>query len=365
LLPQAESRFDVTISAPDCPRATPLFRETPMISVRHLTKHYRVHEKDPGLLGSLRSLIHRKYHDVVAVKDVSFELADGEMVGFLGPNGAGKTTTLKMLSGLLYPTSGEVRVNGFVPQRRERKFLSSVTLVMGQKQQLQWDLSPGDSLLVNKAIYGISDADYRQRLGELTELLDIGSVLRKPVRKLSLGERMKCEIAAALLHRPSVLFLDEPTIGLDVNMQQSVRRFIADYNRLHGATVLLTSHYMSDVTALAKRVLVIDGGKLMFDGDLQALVERAAPWKLLKLQSPQAVDRSQIERFGTVELCEGRRAVIRVPRKAVTETASAILAHLPMEDIAIEDIPIEEVIAEVFRLERRTRAREAEAVTSR
>jgi ABC-2 type transport system ATP-binding protein len=339
------------------------FRETPMISVRHLTKHYRVHEKDPGLLGSLRSLIHRKHHDVVAVEDVSFELADGEMVGFLGPNGAGKTTTLKMLSGLLYPTSGEVRVNGFVPQRRERKFLSSVTLVMGQKQQLQWDLSPGDSLLVNKAIYGISDADYRQRLGELTELLDIGSVLRKPVRKLSLGERMKCEIAAALLHRPSVLFLDEPTIGLDVNMQQSVRRFIADYNRLHGATVLLTSHYMSDVTALAKRVLVIDGGKLMFDGDLQALVERAAPWKLLKLQSPQAVDRSQIERFGTVELCEGRRAVIRVPRKAVTETATAILARLPMEDIAIEDIPIEEVIAEVFRLERRARACEAEAAT--
>ncbi|HWA46166.1 MAG TPA: ATP-binding cassette domain-containing protein [Hypericibacter adhaerens] len=336
-----------------------------MISVRHLTKHYRVHEKDPGLLGSLRSLLHRRHHDVVAVSDVSFDLADGEMVGFLGPNGAGKTTTLKMLSGLLYPTSGEVTVNGFVPQRRERAFLSTVTLVMGQKQQLQWDLSPADSLLVSKAIYGISDADYRQRLGELTELLEIGKVLRKPVRKLSLGERMKCEIAAALLHRPSVLFLDEPTIGLDVSMQQNVRRFFADYNRRHGATVLLTSHYMSDVTALAKRVLVIDGGELIFDGDLQGLVERAAPWKLLKLQCSEPLDRGRIERFGTVELCDGLRASLRVPRKAVTETASAILAHLPVEDIAIEDIPIEEVIAEVFRAERRVKVQAAEGATPR
>jgi ABC-2 type transport system ATP-binding protein len=326
-----------------------------MISVRHLTKHYRVHEKEPGLLGSLRSLMHRHYHDVAAVEDISFEVAAGEMVGFLGPNGAGKTTTLKMLSGLLYPTAGEVSVNGFVPQRRERSFLCSITLVMGQKQQLQWDLSPADSMLVNKAIYDISDADYRRRLGELTDLLELESVLRKPARKLSLGERMKCELAIALLHGPRILFLDEPTIGLDVNMQQSVRRFIADYNQRHGATVLLTSHYMSDVTALAKRILVIDGGCLVFDGDLQSLAEKSAPWKLLKIQSTQILSRSEMERFGTVELCEGRRAVIRVSRKAVTETAAAILASLPVEDVAIEDIPIEEVIAATFNRDRETR----------
>ena len=320
-----------------------------MISVRDLTKHYQVHEKDPGFLGSVRSLLHRKHRTVVAVDRVSFEIARGEMVGFLGPNGAGKTTTLKMLSGLLHPTSGEVRVAGFVPHRRQRDFLCIVTLVMGQKQQLAWDLPAGDSFLVNKAIYDVSDADYRQRLGELTELLELAEVLRKPVRKLSLGERMKCEIAAALMHRPEVLFLDEPTIGLDVNMQQSVRGFIAEYNRLHGATVLLTSHYMSDVTALAKRVLVIDGGRLMFDGDLRGLVEEAAPWKLLKLQLVTDIGRASLERFGTIELCDGRKAVLRVARRSVTEIAGAILDQLPVEDIAIEDIPIEEVIGEVFR----------------
>ncbi len=320
-----------------------------MISVRDLSKHYRVHEKEPGLLGSLRSLVNRRHRTVVAVDRVSFEICAGEMVGFLGPNGAGKTTTLKMLSGLLYPTSGEVRVGGFLPQRRERGFLCSITLVMGQKQQLQWDLSPADSFLVNKAVYDISDADYRHRLGELSELLELADVLRKPVRKLSLGERMKCEIAAALLHGPKVLFLDEPTIGLDVNMQQSVRRFVSDYNRQHGATVLLTSHYMSDVTALARRILVIDGGHLIFDGDLRELVERTAPWRVLKLQLQAPADRVALERFGTIESCTGSQAVIRVDRGAVTQTAAAILASLPVEDIAIEDMPVEEVIAEVFR----------------
>jgi ABC-2 type transport system ATP-binding protein len=321
----------------------------PMITVRDLTKHYRVHEKEPGFLGSLRSLVARKHRTEVAVDRIAFDIAAGEMVGFLGPNGAGKTTTLKMLSGLLYPTSGDVRVAGFMPQRRERAFLCTITLVMGQKQQLQWDLSPADSFLVNKAVYDISDADYRRRLGELTELLELADVLRKPMRKLSLGERMKCEIAATLLHGPKVLFLDEPTIGLDVNMQQTVRRFIAEYNRRNGATVLLTSHYMSDVTALAKRILVIDGGRLVFDGDLRELVEKAAPWRMLKLRLRETADRAALARFGTVESCEGVQAVIRVDRKAVTETAAAILAALPVEDIAIEDVPIEEVIAEVFR----------------
>jgi ABC-2 type transport system ATP-binding protein len=324
-----------------------------MITVRNLSKHYKVHEKDPGLLGSLRSLVDRKHRTVVAADRVSFEIAAGEMVGFLGPNGAGKTTTLKMLSGLLHPTSGEAHVAGHLPQRRERDFLCAITLVMGQKQQLQWDLSPADSFLVHKAIYDIPEPDYRRRVGELTELLELAEVLRKPVRKLSLGERMKCELAAALLHGPRVLFLDEPTIGLDVNMQQAVRRFIAEYNQLHGATVLLTSHYMSDVTALARRILVIDAGRLIFDGDLRDLVERTAPWRRLKLQFREAVAPEALAPFGAIDSAGEAQAVLRVERKAVAGVAAAILANLPVEDIAIEDMPVEEVIAEVFRPRRR------------
>jgi ABC-2 type transport system ATP-binding protein len=248
-----------------------------MISVRHLTKHYEVHEKQEGFLGSLRALFHREYKAVKAVEDVSFEIAAGEIVGFLGPNGAGKTTTLKMLSGLLHPTAGEVTVAGFTPKRRQREFLTTITLVMGQKQQLIWDLPAADSFLVNQAIYDIPDDVCRRRVGELTEMLGLTGLLNKQVRKLSLGERMKCELAAALLHGPQVLFLDEPTIGLDVNMQQAVRDFVAAYNERHGATVLLTSHYMADVTALCRRVMVIDSGALIFDGDLSSLVEQTAP----------------------------------------------------------------------------------------
>src|SRR5215471_4373138 len=221
-----------------------------MIHVRHLTKHYDVHEKQPGFLGSLRALFHREYRAVKAVENVSFEIGPGEIVGFLGPNGAGKTTTLKMLSGLLHPTSGEVAVAGFTPKRRQREFLTTITLVMGQKQQLIWDLPAADSFLVNQAIYEIPDDVYRQRIGELTEMLGLTGLLNKQVRKLSLGERMKCELAAALLHEPKVLFLDEPTIGLDVAMQVAIRDFVRLYNQRHDATVLLTSHYMDDVVAL-------------------------------------------------------------------------------------------------------------------
>ena len=237
------------------------------ISVKSLSKFYEVHQKEPGFVGSLRAFFTRKYETVRAVEDVSFEIGEGEIVGFLGPNGAGKTTALKVLSGLLFPTSGEVSVCGFRSFDRKPEFLRQITLVMGQKNQLIWDLPASETFLVNRAVYEISQSDYVDCMKELTDLLDLGPILNKQVRKLSLGERMKCEIAAALLHRPKVLFLDEPTIGLDVTMQARVREFLIEYNRRHGATILLTSHYMADVVALCRRVLVIDHGRLVYDGE--------------------------------------------------------------------------------------------------
>jgi ABC-2 type transport system ATP-binding protein len=310
--------------------------------------HFKVHEKEPGLVGSLRSLVRRHYRNVVAVDNVSFDIPAGEIIGFLGPNGAGKTTTLKMMSGLLHPTSGTVTVNGQTPHRRAPDFLSAITLVMGQKQQLIWDLPAADSFLVNKAFYAIEDRDYRQRLGELTELLALAPILNKPIRNLSLGERMKCELAVALLHQPKILFLDEPTIGLDINMQQNVRDFIRDYNRLHQATVVLTSHYMGDIAALVSRVLVIDGGRVAFDGNLRDLTQRVADRKVLRLQFASPVERRDLEGFGIVEACDGRQATINVERAAMARVASAVLAGFAVEDIAIEDIPIEDVIRTLF-----------------
>ena len=240
-----------------------------MIQVEGLSKIYRVAEKQPGLAGTLRHFIRRRTRDVTAVQDVSFRIEPGEMVGFLGANGAGKTTTLKMLCGLIHPSAGEVQVAGHRPQRRQAEFLRRITLVMGQKQQLLWDLPPMDSLRVNAAVYGIPDAVARRRIKELADLLELGEELTRPVRKLSLGQRMKAELLAALLHEPEVLFLDEPTLGLDVNAQARVRQFLAEYNRRTGATVLLTSHYMADITALCPRVLLIHQGRLFHDG----------PWK--------------------------------------------------------------------------------------
>ena len=319
-----------------------------MITVERLSKHYQIHEKEPGLLGSLRAFVRRRNRTVRAVEEVSFKIAPGEVVGFLGANGAGKTTTLKMLSGLLHPTSGQVTVAGFIPKHRQRAFLTTITLVMGQKQQLDWDLSAADSFLVNQAIYNIPDAVYRQRVAELSELLALDGLLNKQVRKLSLGERMKCELAAALLHQPKVLFLDEPTIGLDVNMQQAVRDFIAEYNARYGATVILTSHYMADVTALARRILVIDQGKLVFDGDFRALVERMAPQKVLKLRLRQPVDAASLSRYATVRAQEQLQAELLVPRQEVARLAAKLLDELPIDDIGIEEVPIEEVIGRVL-----------------
>ena len=331
----------------------------PAIHIERLCKNYEVHQKEPGLAGSFRSFFRRKFQIVTAVKDVSFDIAPGEIVGFLGPNGAGKTTTLKVLSGLLYPTSGTVDVLGFTPQERKAAFLKSITMVMGQKQQLAWDLTPADSFLVNQAIYDVSDADFRNRLGELTEMLELQPVVNKPVRKLSLGERMKCELAAALLHAPKILFLDEPTIGLDVNMQQAVRRFVADYNKRTGAAVILTSHYMADVEALAERVLVIDGGQLVFDGNLSALVAERAPNKVLRLQLEASVPAERLAQIAPVRKLEGLTAELLAPRGQVAEIAARILNEIAVADIAIEDMPIEEVLGQLFQRRPLPRAVEA------
>ena len=308
-----------------------------------------MHRRETGLRSSLRNLLRREYETVRAVDGVSFDLAPGEIVGFLGPNGAGKTTTLKCLAGLLQPTAGEARVLGFTPHRRERAFLGSITLLMGQRNQLFWDLPASETFLVNQAMYGVPEAQFRAALAELVALLDLEPLLTKQVRKLSLGERMKCEIAAALLHGPRVLFLDEPTLGLDVTAQAAIREFLQTYSRRREVTVLLTSHYMADVTALAHRILVIDHGRLLYDGALRALVERTAPYKLLRLTLAAAVDAPDLARLGPVEAQDGLTVTLRVPRADSTRVAARALADLPVLDIAIEEPPVEQIIGEVFR----------------
>jgi len=320
----------------------------PHIHVAHLAKHYQVHEREPGLAGSLRAFVRRKYRIVRAVDDVSFDIEGGAMVGFLGPNGAGKTTTLKVLSGLLHPTAGDINVLGHQPHRREAAYLRQFTLVMGQKQQLLWDLPAAETFLLNKAIYEILPGDFDATMRELDVLLDLQPLMKKQVRKLSLGERMKCELAAALLHRPKVLFLDEPTIGLDVTAQVRIREFIAEYNRRHGATVILTSHYMADVTALCERIIVIDKGRLLYDGNFRALIERVAPYKILKLQLVEATPSERLAQFGKVAALDGLDAVLHVPRASAAATAAQILAQIAVADVTFEDPPVEDIIREVF-----------------
>jgi ABC-2 type transport system ATP-binding protein len=318
----------------------------PAIHVHELTKVYTVPEREAGMAAALRSLVHRKTEDVRAVDGISFDLAPGEVVGFLGPNGAGKTTTLKMLSGLLHPTAGSLSVLGFTPARRERSFLRQITLVMGQRNQLVWDIPAMDSYELNRAVYGIPAADFRQTLAELTELLELRPLLRKPVRNLSLGERMKCEIAGALLHRPQVVFLDEPTIGSDVTMQRRIRAFLAEYNSRYGATVLLTSHYMADVEALCRRVIVIHLGRLLFDGDLADLVQRFTAHKTIVVRLEDC--RADLHSYGDVVSCEEGSFTLRVPKAETARVTGRILADLPVIDLLVEDPPIEEIIERVF-----------------
>src|SRR5438105_13772608 len=319
-----------------------------MIEVARLRKWYRVHRREPGLKAALRSLVHRTYEQVKAVDDISFSIAAGERVGFLGPNGAGKTTTLKVLSGLLHPTSGRVSVSGHLPQQRARGFLQQITLVMGQKQQLLWDLPPSETFLLNRAIYDIPRAQYEQTVAELTELLGLAGLLGKPTRQLSLGERMKCELAVALLHQPRVLFLDEPTIGLDVTMQATVRGFIRAYNERFGATVLLTSHYMDDVAALCPRVLVIDKGRMIYDGSLPELVRRVRPDKRVILRLSRPVERRDLEALGTVVEHRDAEAIVQVSQDALQPAVARALSSLPLTDLTVEDPPLEEVMRDLF-----------------
>ncbi|WNG50203.1 ATP-binding cassette domain-containing protein [Archangium minus] len=319
-----------------------------MISVRDLRKHYQVHKRPPGLMAALRSVFHRTYTTVKAVDGISFEIKPGERVGFLGPNGAGKTTTLKVLSGLLHPSSGEVLVDGHVPRHREDLFLKKIMLVMGQKQQLIWDLPPSETFELNRAIYDVPRAQYKQTLDELVGLLELGDLISKPTRQLSLGERMKCELAAALIHRPKVLFLDEPTIGLDVSMQATMRTFIKSYNERYGATLILTSHYMDDVAALCPRVIVIDKGMLSYDGGLDALVQRVRPEKRVVLRLNQVVDAAALTSLGKVVTHDNVTAVLQVPQEAVNTTVSRALSSLPVQDLTVENAPLEEVMSELF-----------------
>jgi ABC-2 type transport system ATP-binding protein len=320
-----------------------------VIQVRGLRKEYRVHRRAAGLGASLRSLFHRRYEVVKAVDGLDFAVAEGERVGFLGPNGAGKTTTLKILSGLLHPTAGEVQVAGHVPKRREADFLRKVTLVMGQKQQLIWDLPPAETFALNRAIYEIPRGEFEETLRELTDLLEIGDLLGKPTRQLSLGERMKCELAAALLHRPRVLFLDEPTIGLDVTMQATVRDFVKAYNERFGAAVLLTSHYMDDVLALCPRVVVIDRGRLIYDGDLRSLSREVRPDKRIVVRLGHPVGAAELSRFGQVVSASEAQVVLQVAAAEVPAAVSRMLSGLPVVDLTVEDPPLEEVMSELFR----------------
>ncbi|MCL4199718.1 ATP-binding cassette domain-containing protein [Patescibacteria group bacterium] len=319
-----------------------------VISVSHLSKHYEVHKKEPGFAASVRSLFHRNYESVAAVDDISFEIGKGELVGFIGPNGAGKTTTLKCLTGLLYPTSGHVSVLGSVPFVRDHAYLRRIALVMGQKNQLWWDLPAQETFLLNKEIYGIGDEEYKKNIGELTSLLDVEEMVKIPVRKLSLGERMKMELIAALIHAPEVLFLDEPTIGLDVVMQKKMRDFVASYNSLHRSTIVLTSHYMEDVRQLAKRVIIIDHGKIMYDGALERLVKRFAKHKLLSVVLDEYVPPERLEKIGELVSYSFPKVVIKVSRNASSLAAAELLQHFPVDDLNIEEPDIEDVIRDVF-----------------
>lgn len=319
-----------------------------VIQVSHLKKYYRVFKKESGFLGSLRSLVNRKYESIPAVDDISFEISEGELVGFIGPNGAGKTTTLKCLSGLLYPTFGRLSVLGYVPHKRDKALLIQMALVMGQKNQLWWDLPPMETFLLNKEIYEIPDDVFTKTLGELVDLLDVSSLLQLQVRKLSLGERMKMELIAALIHAPKVLFLDEPTIGLDVVMQKNMRDFIREYNARRKSTILLTSHYMEDVRQLARRVIVIDHGSILYDGKLDNLIRKFAKYKLLSVVLEDYMPPDSLKEVGELVRYEFPKAVIRVPRSASNVAAAQLLQKFPVDDLNIEEPDIEDIIRDVF-----------------
>jgi ABC-2 type transport system ATP-binding protein len=323
------------------------------IQVEQLSKTYKVHAREAGVGAALRSLVVRRYRYVKAVEELSFNIGAGQRVGFLGPNGAGKTTTLKMLAGLLHPTSGRVTVGGYVPSQKREGFLKSIMLVMGQKQQLLWDLPPSETFELNRAIYGVPRDAFRKTVAQLDELLELGDLIHRPTRQLSLGERMRCELAAALIHSPKLLFLDEPTIGLDITMQAKVRAFIKAYNERTGATVLLTSHYMDDVAALCPRVVVINHGSLVYDGALDALVRRVRPEKRMVLQLRENVpveSAAVMHSLGTLVSSEGLVYTFQVPQDRIAQAVGVAMQALPVQDVTIENPPLEEVMGELFSM---------------
>ena len=322
-----------------------------VIRVEHLKKEFEYYKKGTGLQGSLHNLFHREMLKKEAVKDISFSVERGEMIGLLGPNGAGKTTTLKMLSGILFPTAGEVEIDGYIPWERKNAFKRRFSIVMGQKNQLWWDLPASDSFYLNKCIFDVPDGEYRRTVEELSELLDVKDLMNVQVRRLSLGERMKMEILAALIHRPDILFLDEPTIGLDILSQQKIRDFLKTYNEQTKTTVILTSHYMRDIEELCRRAVIINQGQLVYDGTLADINHRMGDRKLLSLKSIEPVPREHLSLFGRVREYHGREAVLEVPKGKIKETASATLSLLPVEDFTVTEIPLEESIALFFQKE--------------
>jgi len=319
------------------------------IIVDRLVKNFEVTEKEPGLTGAVKSLFSPKKKTIRALRGISFTITPGELVGFIGPNGAGKTTTLKTLSGLLFPTSGFVSVLEYDPWDRRPEFLKQIALVMGQKNQLWWDLPAIETFELNRAIYEIPKRDYEENLKELVDLLEIGKLINTPVRKLSLGQRMRMELTAALIHKPKVLFLDEPTIGLDLVAQAKTRDFIYEYNKKYGATILLTSHNMDDLVNLARRVVVIDEGRIIFDGVLEELTERFAKEKIISVTLSNENDIKRIETIGKVKRMAFPQVVLSVPRAATAVAAAELLQNFPVSDLTIEEIPIEDIIRRVFK----------------
>lgn len=319
------------------------------VIVDHLVKNFEVNEKRKGIIGTVSSLISPKKRLVQALKEISFSVKKGELVGFIGPNGAGKTTTLKILSGILYPSIGYVQVNGFTPWERKEEFLKSISLVMGQKNQLWWDLPAIETFELNKAIYEIPERSYKRSLDELVTLLDVEELLTVPVRRLSLGQRMRMELVAALLHKPDVIFLDEPTIGLDLVGQQAVRDFIIDYNRKNDATILLTSHNMDDVSGLCKRVIVIDDGSIIFDGKLEELTTHFAKEKIIKIYLSEGADIKKLENIGQVKSVKLPEVTVLVPRARVASAAAEILQNFPVVDLTIEEESLDDIIRKVFQ----------------
>ena len=320
----------------------------PIIEIAGLTKTYRVYEKHEGLLASLKGLFHRKYREVRAVREIDLQVGAGEFVAFLGPNGAGKTTTLKLLSGVIHPTSGTASVMGYVPWKRDNRYRRKFALVMGQKNQLWWDLPAQESFRLHQQIYQIDTDQYQRTLDELTGMLDLRSLLKQPVRELSLGERMKMELTAALLHQPEILFLDEPTIGLDVVAQHNIQQFLKHYQQERGITTLLTTHYMKDVEALCERVVIIAGGSIHYDGSKEGIFDRTTSHKLVTLQVAEGESLDGMERFGSVEEINAPKVTLRLQREDVASMLSAILDQRRIVDVVVEDPPLEEVLAEIF-----------------